>query len=279
MQIKLFTMVKNEVDIVVDWVFYHGFIFGYSNLYIIDNYSEDGTYEKLLKLKPLGINLNQKKDYRKKGEYMTKCYNLYCEPEDIAYPLDIDEFIVHYNKKTNKISVNKKTIIEYFETLPNAIVYKTAYIQATPNQDFKEGFNRAVAECKWGFYDSNYNVDSKKSFIKKKLYNGNIDHGNHIPTNNYFLTDLCLIHFHGRNLKQMKQKIYSNVSGFGYPADNLKELKNLLELSPNCAANHHIFQQIRVLENTYSISCHPYDENSIDLTPLNNFIKQIDLQL
>ena len=46
MQIKLFTMVKNEVDIVVDWVFYHGFIFGYSNLYIIDNYSEDGTYEK-----------------------------------------------------------------------------------------------------------------------------------------------------------------------------------------------------------------------------------------
>jgi hypothetical protein len=270
-------MVKNEVDIVVDWVFYHGSIFGYSNLYIIDNYSNDGTYEKLVKFKPLGINLIRKTDYAKKGVYMTWYYKNCCDPEDFAYPLDIDEFIVYYDKKKNKISVNRKKILEYFETLPNSTIYKTAYIQATPNQDFKEGFNRAVAECKWGFYDSNYNVDAKKSFVKKKLFNGDIDHGNHIPTNNYYLTDLCLVHFHGRNLNQVKKKIYCNVAGFGYPVENLKELKNLLEHSPNCAANHHVFQQIRILEKTYALSCHQYDENSINLTTLNDFVKKIDV--
>jgi hypothetical protein len=277
MKIKLFTMVKNEVDVVVDWVFYHGSIFGYSNLYLIDNYSDDGTYEKLVKFKPLGVNLSRKKYYTQKGRYMTLYYKNYCEPEDFTYPLDIDEFIVYYDKASKKISVDKTIILNYFETLPNARVYKTEYIQAAPNQDFKEGFNRAVAECKWGFYDSSYNIDSKKSFFKKKLFDGDIDHGNHIPTKNYYVTDLCLVHFHGRNLQQMKKKIYCNVSGFGYPANNSNELKKLLEHSPNCAANHHIFQQIRVLENTYALSCHSYDENSIDLTPLNNFVKKINV--
>jgi hypothetical protein len=277
MQIKLFTMVKNEVDIVVDWVFYHGSLFGYSNLYIIDNYSEDGTYEKLLKLKPLGINLSRKTDYTKKGVYMTWYYKNCCEPEDFAYPLDIDEFIVYYNKKKNKISVNKKKILEYFESLPNANIYKTSYIQASPNQDFKEGFNRAVAECSWGFYDSNYIIDSKKSFIKKKLFNGSIDHGNHIPTNNFYLTDLCLVHFHVRNFLQVKKKIYCNVTGFGYPADKLSELKKILENDPTCAGNHHVYQHIKVLEKNYCLPWHPYDDNSVDLTPLNDFVKQINV--
>ena len=47
---KIFTMVKGEVDIVKDWVMYHGNLFGFTNLYIIDNFSRDGTYEILLKL-------------------------------------------------------------------------------------------------------------------------------------------------------------------------------------------------------------------------------------
>ena len=49
--VKIFTMVKGESDIVEDWVLYHGSIFGYKNIYVIDNYSRDGTYEILLKLK------------------------------------------------------------------------------------------------------------------------------------------------------------------------------------------------------------------------------------
>ena len=48
--VKIFTMAKDELDIVIDWVIYHGFIFGFSNIYVIDNYSTDGTYEALLKM-------------------------------------------------------------------------------------------------------------------------------------------------------------------------------------------------------------------------------------
>ena len=49
--VKIFTMVKDEVDIVEEWVVYHGHIFGFKNLYIIDNFSTDGTYQLLNTLK------------------------------------------------------------------------------------------------------------------------------------------------------------------------------------------------------------------------------------
>ena len=42
---KVFTMVKGENDIVEDWVLYHGHLFGFRNIYVIDNLSLDGTYE------------------------------------------------------------------------------------------------------------------------------------------------------------------------------------------------------------------------------------------
>lgn len=58
--IKLFTIVKDEIDIVREWVMYHGYIFGFQNLYIIDNMSVDGTYEKLLEFQQThGCNVSQ----------------------------------------------------------------------------------------------------------------------------------------------------------------------------------------------------------------------------
>lgn len=276
MKIKLFTMVKNELDIVTDWIFYHGSLFGYSNIYVIDNYSDDGTYEQLIKFKQLGINLTRKFDYSKKGEYMTRCYNKFCEPDDIGYPIDIDEFIVYYDKMINKISTSKSYILEYLKALPEAEIYKTNYIQATPNQDNPNGYRRAVAECKWGFYDENYK-ENAKSFMKKKFYHGTIDHGNHIPCTNYYMTNLCLIHYHVRNMEQIKKKIYSNVTGFFYDATNLSELKELLKNNPECQGNHHVRRQIRVLENTYTLSCNLFTSESIDLTPINDFVKKITI--
>ena len=44
-KITIGTMVKNEDDIVALWIEYYGELFGYENLYIIDNYSDDLTYE------------------------------------------------------------------------------------------------------------------------------------------------------------------------------------------------------------------------------------------
>ncbi len=51
LKIIIATMVKDEDDIVKEWVEYHGKIFGFTNLYIVDNYSSDKTFTILQKLK------------------------------------------------------------------------------------------------------------------------------------------------------------------------------------------------------------------------------------
>ena len=75
MRVKIFTMVKNEDDIIEDWINYHGKIFGYKNLHIIDNYSNDDTYNILLKYKSKGIHIYREHDYKIKGILLTRLIN------------------------------------------------------------------------------------------------------------------------------------------------------------------------------------------------------------
>lgn len=65
------TMVKDEEDIIRQWIEYYGKIFGYKNLYIIDNYSTDNTYNILQEYIPKGIRLNRIKNFKNKGKIMT----------------------------------------------------------------------------------------------------------------------------------------------------------------------------------------------------------------
>ena len=52
---KIFTIVKDVIDIVEEWLIYHGCMFGWNSIYIIDNYSSDGTWEKINEYKDIMI--------------------------------------------------------------------------------------------------------------------------------------------------------------------------------------------------------------------------------
>jgi hypothetical protein len=265
---KIFTMVKGEVDIVNEWVLYYGSIFGFKNLYVIDNLSQDGTWEALVELKKkYEINITRQPDYKKKGEYMTKMFRGFCKPGEIGIPIDIDEFIVFYDKHTNKISCDGYKINNILKTLPPRSVYKMNYIFSkitVPN-----GYQNAVINSTHGEY-SDYG-EFAKSFFNRSLFNGEIDHGNHYATGNYMLTDLCLVHYHCRNIDQMKKKIYNNVSGLGYEPFNLTSLKSLLKQS-SIAGLHHVENQIDVLENKYKLELSKIKSSDIDLTPISEYM-------
>jgi len=262
-------MVKDEIDIVEDWLKYHGTLFGYKNLYIIDNMSSDGTFEKLQEYKSKGISLIQKSDYKLKGDYINELINHpNCGDYDIAYPIDIDEFIVYYDKETKTILPFRT--VTYFNTLPMSnTVFKTNYIQGLISNGLDTGYTRAAIESELGVYDD-YN-DMAKSFFNKHTWIGVIDHGNHCKTSEYFLTDLCLVHYHCRNLEQMKKKVINNVIGLGYDATSLDNLQENI----TSHGNHHVEHMIRILNNEFTINTnHKYikDGGTIDLKPLSTFI-------
>jgi hypothetical protein len=268
--VKIFTMVKDEVDIVEEWVVYHGHIFGFKNLYVIDNFSTDGTYQLLNTLKiKYDIHITRLIDYAKKGEYMTSCVKQICKKE-FGFPIDIDEFIVHYDKQTNKISCEKSLIMNYINSLPNLGIFKMNYIWNKLTN--ANGYTNAATDCTTGYY-SDYGFQAK-TFFRSNLFNGNIDHGNHYHSNNYVLTKLCLVHFHHRNLEQLKKKIVNNVKGFGHNI-NLHNLKNLLKNKPTIEGNHHITSLIQLLENTYKMPITNAEPDDISLEPLNKLISSL----
>lgn len=276
-KVLVMTMVKDECDIIDDWVIYYGNLFGYENLYIIDNYSSDGTWELLNKYKVnKRINLLRKKNYRDKGNYMKEIANSYGNNYDFVYPVDIDEFVVFYNKQENRIIVDKNIILGYLVNLiPKSKVLKTNYIYNTiinPN-----GYNNAVSECEYGDY-KDYGNFAKTFFSKNSFDKMTIDHGNHVPYQAWASTDLCLIHYHVRNLEQIKKKIINNVVGLGYKND-LTELKNIIYSNPNCAGNHHVNALIQILEGKYRFpvinSINFQKEKHVSLKPMIDLINEL----
>lgn len=273
MRIKIFTMVKDEVDIIRDWIIYHGCMFGWDNIYIIDNYSSDGTYEIIANEFGHLIHHFRETNYLKKGDLMTHLMNKYCSyPNDYAFPIDIDEFIVYYDKVDNhlSVSIDKNLIISYFNNLPPCRVYKADYIYPINNSE--NGYERATTEIDFGYYCDM--GGSAKSFINKRYFNGNFDHGNHMYCNDYHLTKICLLHYHDRNFNQIKKKINNNIIGLGYQ-NNLEYLTNLIERNPNCRGWHHVRKQIEVLKNNYrfnSLNVNDFS-NKINISPFKERIK------
>lgn len=265
--VKLFTMVKDEADIVREWILYHGNLVGFEQLYIVDNGSTDGTWEIIQSFIQKGIHIFQEADYRKKGIIMTSLIREHSK-RGIAYPLDIDEFIVYYDKSNRTISADKDTIMSYFYGLPPSIVYKTNYIYNIINNPL--GYNNALLDSTSGYY-SDYGKLAK-SFFTSSLFTGTIDHGNHYPNESFMVTDLCLIHYHHRNLAQMKKKIINNVSGLGYNATDLHSLKNLPK---DCMGYHHVIGLISILEGRYQLPLFnglPSDQ-TISLTPFSDAMR------
>ena len=233
-------MVKNEDDIIKDWIEYHGNIFGFNNLYIVDNCSTDNTYEICKEYISKGIFLTREFDYKKKGLLTTEySKNLKC---DFFIPLDIDEFICFYDKKNNRI--NNNDIIKYLESIVNVDygVYKMKYLIPfkTNNSNGLTKFTHAVIQD---------NKENGKTFINCKKVGSafSFDHGNYVPSNTYISSNLFLIHYHCRSHEQFFKKIISNVTGLGYPLD-IGSLKALVE--KNVCGVHHVYKMIEILENT-----------------------------
>jgi hypothetical protein len=264
---KIFTMIKDEEDIVTDWVLYHGTIFGFRNLYVVDNYSKDGTWQALQALKrKYNINICKLPDYRKKGRYMTNFMHTFCGKGELAFPINIDEFIVCYDRKTNKISCDQDSFSKIFRRLPVSAVYKMNYINC--KMVVPDGYKRATIEATSGTYN-NYSIQAK-SFFNPLLFNGIIDHGNHFVTNNYVLSDLCLVHYHCRNLKQIKNKIYNNVLGLGYNPTNLHILRK--QCTPNFMGYKNIREQVNILEHKYKMVVSARTNADVNLAPISKIL-------
>ena len=255
--VKIFSMVKNESDIVKDWVLYHSQLVGIQNIYVLDNMSTDATFNILTAMK---VNCSRVADYRMKGEYTTSF--LKSHKNELIIPLDMDEFLVLYDPATKTISTEK--ISETLARLPVRPVYKMPYIHTHCSKEYV----RATFECETGSYGDYGNC--AKSFFHTKAFHGKVDHGNHFYSNDYYKSPFALVHYHQRNLAQITTKTKDNLLGLGYDLNNKKELER--SCAEHGMGNHHASNWLKMMDGAYTFSLSTGD---ISLAPLSNKLKTL----
>lgn len=254
MKVQIITMVKDEDDIIENFINYYGKLFGYNNLFIIDNLSNDNTYDICLKYKQShNINLYQKDDYKKKGVYMKQIIlenlnNNY----DFFIPLDVDEFLVLY--KNNCIQYGDKIInfLKKIENKDDKIIGINYIYPLIERKDYKD----AIKEMKYAGKPEPKNI--KGLLINNNLINNNltIDHGNHLWHYSKIETDLCFIHYHVRFLEQYIKKITNNYIGLGYDCSSIEKIKETINNNNLNNGNHHQLSMLKIIENDLKLPTH-----------------------
>jgi len=118
--VKIFTFHKDEIELIYDWLQYHSFIFGFKNIRLIDNISENPDVCRILSLyKYCGVKITEEPNFTNKR--WTLSINMCKEKGDsFLVPIDSDEFLIKpqlHESNLDAIEL-KEIILETFLRLP-----------------------------------------------------------------------------------------------------------------------------------------------------------------
>lgn len=196
MRVACVMMQRNEVNALEPWLLYHGHIFGFENLFLIDHGSEHpSVIDTLAVYQARGVHvlrLPAEMDYRYKGEIVSHVMQGIdaLRLHDILLPLDCDEFLI-LRDIGEKYLCDRNAILNYLVTLKGS----EAVLEVKENL-----INILGAAGK--FWPLPY---QKVLFAGGQC--GAVDHGSHQDVSGRGrpseVTRLAYIHFHHRPYAQM----------------------------------------------------------------------------
>jgi hypothetical protein len=201
-------MQRNEAVLLTPWVLYHGHLFGFENLFIFDNGSDDpATREVLSNLSSqYRVNVDYSKsataDFEQKGNiFIAKIQALEASGEyDFFIPLDCDEFV----------SVGDPKTIPHFDS---------SHIQSELSKHMRSPSALVIEGCLYNCYgreDYFYYLDVKKTFFAAGAA-GSLDVGFHDGRSRVSdereSTRILLVHLHNKPFELLKQSAMQKLSG------------------------------------------------------------------
>jgi hypothetical protein len=191
-------MEKNENLLLTNWIHYHGTLFGYENLYIFDNGSDNiEVKQDLARLAPqYGFNVDYsrstKADFEAKGDLVVQKIRELENSSgyDFFVPLDCDEFVCV--NKGEDVSFLKEDVIaelEKYRSSADALKIKGCYYNCYGRKDYY------------------YYYDVPKTFFAAGAA-GHLDVGYHDGTSrlssNSSDTAIKLMHLHNKPFRTVK---------------------------------------------------------------------------
>lgn len=177
--IHLISVCGNEADIIEDWLKYHGYVFGFENITVVDNYSTDGSFEILSHYnKTQKLNVLREPNFWQKGKRISDLVKSLA-PGTVAIPLDIDEVIVlavKNGKQKNTLISGMREIKEYIYNTVNdtSVIYK---IPAIWSQNKKYYVKRPLLSITNFTQEIDAGSNTKSFFLSDNFIA--IDEGNH----------------------------------------------------------------------------------------------------
>ena len=127
MRVACVMMQRNEELCLQPWLAYHGYLFGFENLFVIDHGSESSTVKATLTLfERFGIHvlrLPATANYAEKGAIVSAVLRQADTNGryDLLFPLDCDEFVM-MRDETGRPSCTKDSLLRYLATLAGEAV-------------------------------------------------------------------------------------------------------------------------------------------------------------
>jgi hypothetical protein len=206
-KIAILMMLKDEGDLALPWIKYHGSVFGYPNLFIYDNGSQDSaTLAALEFAKENGANCrfdrSKFEDFKAKGDIFSaliKELDLH-SPYDFYFPLDCDEFLA--------AKLNGNYVFDLEQISESLVPFL-----GSPDQ-LKIGFcptNHPQKPCHFR------NSASQRKFFFAQGSCQRLDHGFHhgiTKTGTTVTTSIAYFHFHYRDFPSIQYHARKKLSGF-----------------------------------------------------------------
>ncbi len=262
MRVACVNMQKNEDHCLAPWVQYHGYLFGFENIFIIDhNSNSPKTLETLERLERSGVSvtrLTENDDYKNKGAFVAaEIHRIEATDKyDFVFPIDCDEFLFMRDGQ-NKPTCSRSEIFRYLETFQG---YLGRLI-------IKENFLHILGHA--GYY---WALPYQKVFFS----GGNclsLDHGSHIGQARHseesLVTRMAYAHFHfkpyeiNRELSREKLRPFVDV-------DDLLALERFD--GPGTHLKHHLLNTREVYYSTFRV-----DHNAAYFSELNKLFELLNI--
>lgn len=265
---KIFCMTKDEYDLIEDFIVYHGYLFGYDNIVIIDNNSTDSrvidVYEKY---KLLGLTVVSEPSYvgSDQGIAFTKWMNQYKDSCEFLIGLDTDEFMFGLNE--NNYEFDKKYITELLNTIPTNVTYLkvniTPLVLLEPEMPYyNNNFVENPARNMTTFTNEKENIG--KALRTKVFYRSNAfvntENGNHtgrVSWGNTQISTIGYIHFHYTGPKRLYERSRNVVRAYKYVDINDSYETQFTKLKPiigRCNGFHRVEQYLTFLLREYILN-------------------------
>ncbi len=218
MRVCCFSMVKDEADIIEDWLRYAIALFGPGNVVVLDDASSDGTSDILLHYRAFirTERVCSNSAGPSKGELMSAAMNADKNAYDLLVPLDADEFVGEQNSWTPGTIRGVMAGLDVVHV--GRFKFPLTYQAIPPLAVHPKGIRsiEAFSVTSYEFFVSRH-TDFAKTFFSARHFLS-VDSGNHHGTSaceRVDHTSLWLYHFPARSLDQFARKILNGADYAG----------------------------------------------------------------